>query len=153
MPRPIRNRGFFSTEVRGLEAALAEFERYSSDVQTNVKDVVADSASKISTNAKSKVAVDQGETKNSIKPIVFNEGYSATIGPRLPKGWKAHWIEFGTNPRYTKKKGKMWNGIRYTKGKIAYTGEMPAMPFLSPAFEEEKPGYISDLRKAMRDPL
>lgn len=140
MPRPIRNKGFFSTEVQGLERALAEFEQYSVDVQKNVKEVVTETANKITSNAQSKVALDQGDTKDSIQPRVFNQGYSATIGPRLPKGWKAHWIEFGTGPRRQKKTGK-------------YTGEMHAMSFMAPAFEEEKPDYITGLRKAMRDPL
>lgn len=46
------------------------------------------------------------------------------VGPRWPEGAHGHLVEFGTGPRFTKEN--------------AYRGEMPAAPFMRPAFDSTK---------------
>ena len=66
------------------------------------------------------------------------------LGPDLKKGaYHAHLVEFGTGPRY------------HESGR--YVGEMPAQPFLRPAFDAEaapsldrlKPILASEIEKAV----
>lgn len=123
-------------DLKGLEKAITEVASYADKKTDGVKQIVKEYAQSIEQDAKSRVSVDDGETKESIKAFVFNNGLSATIAPRKPGGWKARWIEYGTAPRYTK------------TGK--YVGRMPAQPFMFPAAEVNRPKYLRDLENEMR---
>lgn len=47
------------------------------------------------------------------------------VGPEAKRAPHAHLVEFGTGPRFQKKTGR-------------YTGQMPAAPFMRPAFDATK---------------
>lgn len=65
-----------------------------------------------------------GDSKSSVQLFV---------GPSWPEGAHGHLVEFGTGPRYKK------NG--------AYVGEMPAQPFLRPAWSAEMRPTLKRLAK------
>lgn len=139
----IGNKGFY-TDIDGLQATLDSLQQYEQNVQNGIKDVVKKSAQAIESDAERIVARDTGATQQSIEIRYFGDGLGASIGPRLPNGYKAHWIEFGTNQRMTKGRGR--------KRKVRRsTGQMPALPFMSPAFEGNKDDYVSDLTKVLSD--
>lgn len=54
-------------------------------------------------------------------------------GPTYPKGAHGHLVEFGTGPRTQKKTGR-------------YTGQMPARPFMRPAWDANKEGVLQYMR-------
>lgn len=132
----VKRKGFY-TDLENAEKAITDLRFYSKKKKQQVQATVKKNGRKIQTRAKKLVAVRSGDTKKSIKYKLFNDGLSATIGPRKPLGYKAHWIEFGTKARYLK------NG--------KYVGRMPATPFMRPAFEHVKPNYMSELKKDLRD--
>jgi HK97 gp10 family phage protein len=75
-----------------------------------------------------------GNLKASIKTKFSPDQLSAEVGPTHGKGSHAHLVEFGHK--------------LIIKGK--YRGHVPAKPFMTPAAEEERPKYLSDLRQAIR---
>lgn len=61
------------------------------------------------------------------------------VGPRLKRGgYKGHWVEYGTRPRYTKGRGKY--------KKPAYRGVMKPHPFMKPAFDATKDIVLAGIR-------
>lgn len=141
MARMVRNSGFF-TGIEGLDETLKKLEHIKDEVNNDIKDVVRKSAGAIESDAKSDVAKRSGQTERSIKAKFYAGDTLAIIGPRRNDGgWKAHWIEYGTGERRTKgRRGK----------RVRYTGKMPAMPFMSKAFEQNKSEYVNNLEKAVR---
>jgi HK97 gp10 family phage protein len=135
MARIVKNKGFY-TNIEGLQQTLDAFEQYTDDVKNEIKVVVQETSENIQTDAKTEVAKKTGLTSQSIAIKYFSNGMGSTIGPRLPKGYKAHWIEYGTGNRVQKKTGRP-------------TGRMPEMPFMIKSFEANRADYISKLEKAL----
>jgi HK97 gp10 family phage protein len=131
------NKGFY-LDLENAEKAITDLRYYKKKKKQQVQTTVKRNARRIQTRAKKLVAVRSGDTKKSIKYKMFNDGMSATIGPRKPKGYKAHWIEFGTVGRVQKSTGR-------------YVGRMPATPFMRPSSEQTKPKYLGELKKDLRD--
>lgn len=77
-----------------------------------------------------KTAKSQRKTKVSVNKDV-GEAYVGVGYRRGSQGYAphAHLVEFGTGPRFQKTTGR-------------YVGQMPAKPFMRPAFDAEKVGYI-----------
>jgi HK97 gp10 family phage protein len=130
------NKGFY-TDLENAEKAIAQFRFYRKKKKQQIQSTVKKNARKIQTRAKKLVPINSGDTKKSIKYKLINDDMSATIGPRKPKGFKAHWIEFGTKTRTLK------NGRN--------VGRMKAQPFMRPAFEQIKPLYLNELKRDLRD--
>ena len=87
----------------------------------NAVAVVRDSAEDIEREAKARVAVASGETRDSIKTIYRDGGLAATIGTGYFLG---RFIEQGTR-------------------------KMPARPFLNPAFQMVRPKFLQRLDAAL----
>lgn len=134
-------KGFF-TGITGLDATLRTLEHIKDQVNNDIREVVKKSAGNIESDAKTAVAKKSGQTKQSIKTNFYAGDTLAIIGPRIKDGgWKAYWIEFGTEERQTKgRRGK----------RVRRTGRMPEMPFMSKAFEQNKSDYVNNLSKAVR---
>ncbi len=115
-----------NTKVTGIEKAIEKIKRYSEEKQKGVKEVIEQTASDIEQSMKDFVPVDSGITQESIRTELSESGLAARIGPKKPKGFKAHWLEFGTV-------------------------KMSARPFMVPAYEKNKPEYIRRLEKELRD--
>ncbi|SDX45103.1 phage protein, HK97 gp10 family [Marininema mesophilum] len=104
--------------------AVARFRSYAVAKQAGVKGVVKKTAEAVKEGAKKRVLVDTGDTRDSIQVESTQGGLSAKVGPTKPRGWKAPFIEFGTK-------------------------KMAASPFLHPAAEEERTGYVNEMRKEL----
>lgn len=115
-----------------LESAIRKLAIYQIEKKGNVKKIVRTTAKDVQTTSQQLVAKGEGYTEMSIKPKFFEGGLAATVGPRLPDGFKAHWLEFGTYNVMAKR-------------------ELPPQPFMTPAAQKHRPEYLQKLKKEMRD--
>jgi HK97 gp10 family phage protein len=111
-------------EMKGLDKALKKMKRYPEEKKAGVVNVIEKTSNNVEASQKQDVPVGEGETKDSIQTIIEADGLTARIGPMGPKGFKKHWLEFGTV-------------------------KMPAQPFIRPSGEKNRNQYISDLKKEM----
>ncbi|MCP8970569.1 HK97-gp10 family putative phage morphogenesis protein [Ectobacillus ponti] len=118
--------------MSGLQSAISKLQIYNIAKKAGVKRVVQETAQNIKQEAQSLVPYMTGDTEESIKPKYFDGGLAATIGPRKPLGWKAHFLEFGSYNVLAKR-------------------EIPARPFMGPAFEQNREPYLQKLRQELRD--
>lgn len=88
----------------------------------NIKQIIAETAVNIQSEAKSRVPVDTGNLKNSMNMQLFNNGLSAEISNSAE--YASH-VEFGT---------------RRSK----------AQPYLFPAYEANVKKYVAELNKELR---
>ncbi|WP_069649641.1 hypothetical protein [Caloranaerobacter ferrireducens] len=129
------HKGFY-IDVENVEQTIREIGLFEIQKKENIRKLVKKTARKVVKEARKRFKFNSPDTKASIKAKYFNYGLMATVKPRLPKGWKAHWFEYGTKERYTK------------SGK--YTGEMQGKPFMGPAEEVVRPEYLAELIKEVK---
>ncbi len=115
-----------------LENAIRKLALYQIEKREEVKEIVKETSKDIQKTAQQRVSVDEGDTKQSIKPRYFEDGLASTVGPRLPLGWKAHFIEFGAYNTWANR-------------------ELPAHPFMTPAAEQHRAEYLQKIKKALGD--
>ena len=118
------NKGFY-VDIENVEQEIKRIRLYEIEKRENVKGIIKKSAQKVNREAKKRAPVLSGDTKASIKTKYYENGLFATVRPRLPKGWKAHFHEYGTV-------------------------KMRARPFMTPAEETTRPQYLSDLQQEVR---
>ncbi|SHK48929.1 HK97-gp10 family putative phage morphogenesis protein [Paramaledivibacter caminithermalis] len=114
------NRGFY-IELENVERTIREIGLFQIEKRENVKKIIKKTAKRVVKEAKARVPVDTGETKKSIKAKYLEGGLMATVKPRLPGGWKAHFHEYGTV-------------------------KMRARPFMGPAEEVSRNDYLQEMR-------
>lgn len=102
-------------------------------VRVTAKGLSKDAKSKAPVSSRPKMRGKSGDLKRSIRPKYFDNGLSATVVPRKPKGSHRHLVEYGTQRRFTK------NG--------ANRGKMPAIPFMGPAEKTMETSYNQKVRK------
>lgn len=122
-----------TAEVEGVQQALNRIKRYSLDVQEKVKDQVRMTSDEIVRSAKNKVPVRTGNLKEGIKSELLNNGFTAMVGT---SDFYGRFIEYGHNVK-NRRKGKV-------------LGKAKPHPFLNPAFEEVKPGFMEEIKKAVK---
>ena len=138
--------GYFSFNVDGL-AALDRSLAQISDEATQKRVIISamkKALKPVAESAKQKVPVDEGDLRNSIvvsTKITKRQGRGLVKGvPRVFVGsnWpSAHLVEFGTGPRVAKirRSRVLVSQSGQVFGTSVDAGNMPAMPFLRPAFE------------------
>ena len=107
------------------------------------------SALKIESDAKSRVPVDTGRLRSSLKTEKFGG-----IGRRVFTNVEyAPYVEFGTKSRVE----TTISGVDYSDVAIQFkkstggSGGVGARPYLFPAFEAEKPKLIKNLKRLMKN--
>jgi HK97 gp10 family phage protein len=100
--------------------------------------VLTDGAQPLIEQAKANAPVGTGDLQRSIGVIPGKgglKGEGVYVGPRRGgkdgDGWQAHLVEYGVAPRIVKKPTKKF----YKKG--TQLGNMPAHPFLRPAWDQK----------------
>jgi HK97 gp10 family phage protein len=130
-----------------LQKALSELDAAAIN---RVREAIAESATEILSEAKSRVASKTGQTRRSIKAKYKNDGLLAEIGTNW---YVARFLEFGTKASIAKprvKGGKKALTIGDNIRRKANIPAMPARPFLNPAFEFVRPRYLGRLEVALR---
>jgi HK97 gp10 family phage protein len=153
-------------QADGKDQVLGALRALNIEGRNNVEEVVRLSSRKIRRSARARAPVRSGKLRRSIGTRFSKDGLSAEIAAWWRgRGGKrvhplSHIIEFGTAPhkiKPEKRKALAFHGNA--------TGEMgpqqatirtvvnhpgtPAKPFLFPAFEEHRAGYVRDLREAL----
>lgn len=137
--------------IDGVLEALAELKK--ATAKNVVKRAVIEAAQPMADDAKAKAPRDEGDLAEgiSVTPQIVaaqaqysrkpgKEEVRAFVGPNYKPGAPgyaphAHLVEFGTGPRTTK------------DGRS--TGQMPAQPFLRPAFDANKQVFIDRVGAAL----
>lgn len=112
----------FSAKIKGLDEAIMKFSKLDMKVGNAVRDVVNKSAREIRKGAIRYVPIDSGALKKSIKIRWAKDRLSADVDATL---WRAHFTEFGTI-------------------------DTPPVPFMYPAWLDEKDNYLSNIKKAVK---
>lgn len=128
--------GKASVKLIGFDEAVKKLQQYAVDKVEGVKSITEQAAKAVKNNAVSNAPVRTGRLRDSLDDEILDGGLSGRVRAQHPKGAHAHLVEFGTGPRRQK------NGMS--------TGSAPAQPFLFPAWESERPKYISELTKELR---
>lgn len=124
--------------LMGTGATITAIGKYDMETREEIKKVVKTTSKNVQKKAKSLAPVGPtGNLKKSIRPKYFDNGLSSTVVPRGKKGAHRHFIEYGTQPRYQKKKNNK------------YVGSMPAMPFMTPAEQSQEAVYEAKIRSVV----
>lgn len=115
-----------TVKVLGLEETIREMRRYELDKIEDTKKVIKKTALKVKKDAQSKAPYLTGETKMSIGYNTYNGGLAMRVKPKKPKGYKAHWHEYGTS-------------------------KMSAKPFMTPAEKGAENQFRSDIEKIVKE--
>lgn len=124
--------------LMGTGATITAIDKYDMEMREEIKQIVKVTSKNVQKKAKSLAPVGPtGNLKKSIKPKYFDDGLSSTVVPRGQKGSHRHLVEYGTQPRYQKKKNNK------------YVGSMPGMPFMTPAEQSQEAVYEAKIRSVV----
>lgn len=148
-------------DVHGLDDVRAFLAGLPAEAQVLLKNAVNKAALQVQTKARRNCPVDTGRLRSSIAMRIFEDGLAATVGSDLKY---ALWIEYGTGPaagrpRYFPPPGALleWMkrhgidpGAEYAIARKIYENGTKPRPFLIPAYEEVRPSFLDDARKALK---
>lgn len=132
-----------SIKVKGIQKALKAFSNYSDSKNKQLEAAVQRATINIDRKAKQNAPVDTGRlrgsihrTSNKLSGVVFtNVEY-------------APYIEFGTGSMVDVPEGLEDYAMQF-KGDGKRQVNMPAQPFLFPAWEAVRPEYIREIKKIL----
>ncbi|WP_078382336.1 HK97-gp10 family putative phage morphogenesis protein [Sutcliffiella halmapala] len=124
----------------GVGATIRAINMFDMQLKKDLIATVKETAQAVSKDAKARAPVSNkpkkvgksGDLKRSIRPKYFEQGLSATVAPRRPKGAHRHLVEYGT--------------VRRSNKKGANRGKMPSNPFMDPAEKSNESRYNQKVR-------
>jgi HK97 gp10 family phage protein len=135
--------------IDGLKEAIRDLKEWEQDKIRRTAMQVERSAINIERDAKNAAPVDMGILRSSIAKTVTatDKGrvVSAEVGTNVEY---APFVEFGTGSGVSVPDGQQEYALQF-KGKTGRKRNMPARPFLFPAWEKERPKFVN----AMEDIL
>lgn len=140
--KPVRNVKFWQGKTKSLMV---------NELKTAAREIETKAKSKLDKNR----TTDTGRLKSSGTTDSLNAGLTQVV--RFKSNYAAH-VEFGTRPHFPPLKPiKRWAKRKLGNGgaafpvarKIAREGTKPK-PFLFPAYEEERPRIINNLKKVLK---
>mgnify|MGYP001597845840 CR=1 FL=1 len=137
-------KGFVSFEMTGLKDVLSEIDNLEKSVIENIDGYLTASANTISRNAKRAVPKDTGGLSNAISP---EHKQKLDHGVVAQKHY-APYVEFGTGGLVDVPVGLEDYAIQF-KGNDIRQVNLPARPFLFPAYEEERKLLIEKIKKSL----
>lgn len=154
----------FTVDIVGLADTLASIDQANDAVIAEVKKEIKTSGQAVVNGAKSRVPVNRGKLRDSIKLHLSNKGLTAVVAAGdTPDGYIGRFVEYGTgiystSPTAPKKpwsiRSKHIGGVlKITEETVVkevnISGQKP-QPFLFPAWEEERPNFIKRLSAAVK---
>lgn len=115
-----------------LQGVLQNIERYNTRQAVKVEQAVSTSTKNIAKGARQRVPIRTGDLKKSVRSNFDIRKIQGTV---RAKEFYAHMIEFGTKPH------NIGNG---------HHPGTTARPFLRPAYEDEKPNLIKNVKDAVK---
>lgn len=148
-------------EIKGMSEAIGKLNRLNTTASQKVKKAVTRSSLNIEKKAKRKAPVDTGRLRGSIRTLIYGDGLAASVGSDL--AYASH-VEWGTSPHsssegkelfersirnWARRQGNEdnWFAIRQA---IRDRGT-PPKPFLYPAYDSERDGFITEVKEALKD--
>jgi len=142
-------------EVKGLnelektlDKVFIKYEKIKREVSLTALDIQKRAKKKL----KEQKAIDEGNLVNSIVVDAVQDGWAAEIGSTAPY---APYVEFGTGPHFPPPDAlEDWARHHGFKSAwpicraIAERG-LPERPYLNPAYEEEKDGFVQRIKKIL----
>ena len=133
-----------------LTKALSDISAWDGKTRLAIENVLQDSTKNIARGAKPKAAQSSGKIKKSI-----NKGFDRRKPEGLVKAKTsyAHIVEFGAKAHIVKAKNKkalpISAGGELVLRKSAKIPARKGRPFIKPAFEEEEPKLVSNMKKVL----
>lgn len=109
-------------EMKDLQKALKDIKAWELTKQEGIKQIVAETAIDVESEAVSRAPVDTGNLKNSMLVNFYKGGMSAEVSN---SALYAPYVEFGTR-------------------------RMAEQPFLFPAWEASRPDYLEALKRELK---
>ena len=131
-------RGFrVNFSVPEVKQTLNSISAFNARAALKIEDAVSKSTKAIRAGAARRVRRRTGALKKAIRSRFDKKSVIGYVSAKQPY---AHLIEFGAKPHPAKdpRTGR------------PYTSYTPEMPFMRPAYEEEKPNLIRNLKEAVR---
>lgn len=113
-------------EVLNIDSTIKQMARYKATKLGDVKKIIKETANEVKKSAKAKAPYLTGATKASIGYKTSDGGFGMQVYPKKPKGYKAHWHEYGTV-------------------------KMGATPFMTPAEKGAEASFQSKMRKLVNE--
>lgn len=127
------------SKLKGSRKLRRIFKKLPRTATEEVREEIASGANEILLAARFLVPSDTGQLRDQLKAKVSRDGLSAKIGILGKRGrrdgFHGVFLEFGTKERQHRKTGKS-------------VGDLPAQPFLFPAFEVNRRPIIKKLEGA-----
>lgn len=134
----------FNIEIKGLDKALKHFDRLSDSMKQNVLDEIEVGAREIEGDAKVRVPVDTGNLRASITVSPLQNGQEI-----VAQADYAAYVEFGTG-QLVKVPAALESYAAQFKGRGLRLVNLPARPFLFPAYEAERPQIIKRIKELLK---
>lgn len=130
-------------ELKGIQQFKRNLDKVKSDITRDLERTTSASLLRIQSGAKRGAAVDTGRLRASI-----NHQQDGTDGEVFTKVHYAPYIEFGTGnmasvPDELKEQAEQF------RGRGARQVNLPARPFMYPAFVKERPVYIRNIKNIL----
>lgn len=134
-----------------LSKAIKSIDAYDGKTRLKVEKALMDGVRRTASGARTRVAVNSGKLKRSIKSGFSRVKLEGQVKATQPY---AHLVEFGTRPhKLTPKNKKVMkiddNGMRRFTGRGIHHPGSKTRPFMVPAFEAESPNITKDIIKAV----
>lgn len=138
-----------------LTKCLKQIKMFDGKARLAVEKALHDGTKRIRKSAARRVAVRSGTLKRSLRTGFSKTKLEGVVRAKQPY---AHLVEFGAQACFAKPRAK--SGKRALKmnigGKAVYSKsaripERKARPFLTPAFEDEAPRIIADVKKEIEN--
>lgn len=128
-------------DVEGVGATVRGINLFDMELRLGIIRQVKSTAQAVQREGKARAPVSKtpksrgrsGDLKRSIRPKYFDQGLSATVVPRRPKGSHRHLVAYGTQKRTTR------SG--------ANRGKMPKNPFMEQAQNSQEAIYNREIRR------
>lgn len=132
-----------SIRVTGIKEAVSALEDYKKTKTEELEDAVDEATINVERGAKKKAPVDTGRLRSSIHRTA--NGLSGVVFTNVEY---APYMEFGTGSEVDIPSG-LEEYAKQFKGEGKRQVNIPASPFLFPAWEDERPEFIKRIKKIL----
>ena len=136
---------FLTIEVEGVSQLIGKLKDFGNKGMSAVEDITQIKAKDIEADAKRNAPYDLGKLKQSIEAFKLGKN-TWEIVAREPY---APYIEFGTGTKVKVPSGWEEIAIQF-KSPNDHNVNLPARPYLRPAFEKGAKSYEKDLKQALK---
>ena len=137
---------------RELQAALRSISIYDGKSRLRIEKAVQSAVGRMKYQAEKGIRNRSGNLRKSLFTSFHRAECAGYFGAKAPQ---AHLVEMGVNPSTAKPRKKKTLLLMGIQGNLIYPtrAKIPRRyprPFIRPAYEQERPGFVSELKKAVK---